>query len=509
MSANSMTVEPQDPRYDALKRSRNARFPATDADAAGRILVCGNAAETAEGLQRVITAGLRPTVRSGNHCYEDFVVNNPHGAIIDLSMHNAIDSAPSGGPIRIAPGANLGEVYTTLYKRFLVTIPGGTCATVGAGGHISGGGYGLLSRLHGLTCDWITAVDILTVDANGKVTARHVDKLHDADLFRACRGAGGGNFGVITNFYFDKLPPAPREVAETSMSIPWSSLNEAKLTKLLMVYGDYWAGRAKDPDTWGLFTIMDISPSNGGNGRVSMGLQFCNPDGTASDLTVLHEFLARFAEFNPVYNQRGGGGGGGGRRDAPAGLSQDPMQITHRPWIDATVGGGGGGGQRAKYKSAYMKESFTSAECSAVYRFMNSPDVDATGGIMAIDSYGGAANNHDRLLDTAMAQRSSVMKLQYLCYWRDEAQDASRKKFMDEFYTAIYSGPEVPEDRKGTPSGPRFEGCYMNYPDVDMLRYSFWPQLYYGTGDLYPFLQGVKKKYDPNNIFHGSMTVRA
>jgi FAD/FMN-containing dehydrogenase len=59
------------------------------------------------------------------------------------------------------------------------------------------------------------------------------------------------------------------------------------------------------------------------------------------------------------------------------------------------------------------------------------------------------------------------------------------------------------------PFGPRYEGCYMNYADADMLRYGFWPQLFFGAGDLYPFLQKVKQRYDPNNIFHSSMSVRA
>ena len=49
----------------------------------------------------------------------------------------------------------------------------------------------------------------------------------------------------------------------------------------------------------------------------------------------------------------------------------------------------------------------------------------------------------------------------------------------------------------------------MNNPDMDMTRYSFWPELYHGTTGLYPFLQRVKKKYDPNNIFHHSVTIRA
>ena len=101
------------------------------------------------------------------------------------------------------------------------------------------------------------------------------------------------------------------------------------------------------------------------------------------------------------------------------------------------------------------------------------------------------------------------MKLQYQCYWRDAEQDPIHLKFMDDLYTAIYTGPQVGPEYQGTPMGPRFEGCYMNYSDADMLRYKFWPELFYGTGELYPFLIAVKKKYDPNNVFHNSMSVRA
>ena len=66
---------------------------------------------------------------------------------------------------------------------------------------------------------------------------------------------------------------------------------------------------------------------------------------------------------------------------------------------------------------------------------------------------------------------------------------------------------------KGTPyPNDHYEGCYCNYPDKDMLAYSFWPELYFGSSNspesLYPFLQEVKRKYDPNNIFHHAMSIR-
>jgi len=143
------TISRNDPRYSTLVKGRNARFPASDADAASRIELCDNAEDVALALQRAVSEGLRPTVRSGGHCYEDFVYSNPGGVVLDVSMMG--DTTPlAGAPkYRIAAGASLGDVYTDLFKRYNVTLPGGTCGSVAAGGHISGGGYGLLSRLHG------------------------------------------------------------------------------------------------------------------------------------------------------------------------------------------------------------------------------------------------------------------------------------------------------------------------------------------------------------------------
>ena len=517
----AVTIDRKDTRFDTLKKGHNLRFPATDAEAAGRVVLCADAGQVAEALQRIVSSGLRPTVRSGGHCYEDFVANNPNGAILDISLHDAVDADPSGA-YRISPGAQLGVVYTELYKRFNRTLPAGSCYTVGSGGHISGGGYGVLSRLHGLTVDWISEVDVLTVDTNGKVVEHRATKTKNPDLLRACRGAGNGQFGIVTSFRFDKLPPAPQQVAEAGLSFSWDGMTEARFTKILTTYGDYFASRGKDPDTWGLFSGLGLSPKGSGggpgnrnSGRIGISTQFCNPDGTCRDLTVLHEFFGRFKDLGPVVtlptSLNSGNSSATIDQHDPAGeRARNFYQVNVQPWLDATISGSGsGGGSRAKYKSAYMKETFTPAECTAIYHVLTLPDVDAHGSVLAVDSYGGAVNNLDRLHDTAIAQRSSTMKLQWQSYWRDKDQDAGRMKYLDDYYTAVYTGPHVDPEHQGTPLGPGFEGCYMNYPDIDMLRYSYWPQLYYGRGDLYPFLQKVKKQYDPNNIFHSSMSIRA
>lgn len=508
----AITITHQDPRFSTLCKARNLRWPTSDAEAVRQIHLCETAEEAAESLQQIITAGLRPTIRSGGHCYEDFVVNNPDGSLLDLSLLTAPHLSGDGALYRISAGQQLGEVYLNLYKRYGVTIPAGSCYSVGAGGHISGGGYGLLSRLHGLTIDWLSAVDILTVDQQGKVTLRRVDKTRDAELFRACRGAGGGNFGVITGFLFEKLPPAPREVVSANLSFEWAKMTEDRFVTIVTTFGHYFETRGKDPDTWGLFAMMGLSHAS--TMRFGISAQFCNPDGTCNDLSPLNEFLDLFHTCSPSQEPAFLPGE---RKIPPVDPSQQAClgqhQITRRMWLDATVGGGGGGGgNRAKYKSAYMKHNFTTEEAKCLYRYLTQkvPGVDLRGSVVLVDSYGGATNRPHLTEETSIWQRNSVIKLQYISYWGKPEEDAGRLKWMQEFYSAMYSGATVDPRYASTPyPGEHYEGCYINYPDCDMLVHSFWPQLYYGEGGLYPFLQAVKRKYDPNNVFHHAMSIRA
>ena len=508
----AITVLRQDPRYNTLIKGHNIRWPANEADAVSRIEICETAEDAAAALQRIVSAGLRPTVRSGGHCYEDFVANNPGGALLDLGMLTQTNPPGKGAPYTIGTGTQLWQAYVELYKRYGVTLPGGSCGSVGAGGHISGGGYGVLSRLHGLTIDWLSAVDILTVDAKGKVIPRRVDRTHDPDLFRACRGAGGGNFGVVTSFTFDKLPQAPREVMVARISWAWADMTVERFTSILTTFGEYWETRGKDPDTWGMFAVLGVSHHSGG--RFGMTVQFCNPDGTCKDLSILTEYLDRFQTCKPT--------SGNPSQTATFGSPAPPNPgqtvcigahtMSRYDWLLAVESDiGGGSSSRAKYKSAYMKRNFTAAEAQCMYKHMTRtiPGADLRGSVVGIDSYGGAINRNGLADETAAGQRSSVIKLQYQTYWREEQDDEAHVTWIRDFYNEMYSGTNVDSRYSATPyPGDRYEGCYINYPDKDMLAYPFWPQLYYGDQGLYSFLQGVKRRYDPNNVFHHAMSIR-
>jgi FAD/FMN-containing dehydrogenase len=493
----TVTVTRSDPRYPALRRGHNLRWPLHDADAAQRILLCEDAEDTAAALQQVVTAGLRPTVRSGGHCYEDFVVNNPGGAILDVSALSRVDRDGSNGAFHLGAGVQLGNGYETLYKRFGVTLPGGVCGTVGAGGHISGGGYGPLSRLHGLSCDWVTAVNILTVDRHGKVVPLRADAASHPDLFRACRGAGGASFGLITGFEFATLPIAPREVVLARISFSWSDMTLERFTGILTTFGEYWESRGQERDTWGMYSVLELSHRSAKTFGVSV--QFCNPDGTCHDLSIMSEYLDLFSKWSSEIDRNALG-----RESARPSINQND-------WLNTcAINAGNAINRRGKYKSAYMRRGFILAEAAIIYKYLTK-DVEGTSlheASFDAHSYGGAANRRGMAEQTAISQRDSILKLQPLTYWEKPEEDAAQIKWLAEFYKELYSGPNADPQHLGTPYwSDRYQGCYINYPDADMLQYDYWPQLYYGESN-YAFLQTVKRRYDPNNIFHHAMSVR-
>src|ERR1700730_18210495 len=111
------TISRNDSRYSTLVKGRNARFPASDADRASRIELCDNAEDVALALQRAVSEGLRPTVRSGGHCYEDFVYSNPGGVVLDLSMMGDMTPVAGAPKYRIAAGGVRGDVFYDFVNR--------------------------------------------------------------------------------------------------------------------------------------------------------------------------------------------------------------------------------------------------------------------------------------------------------------------------------------------------------------------------------------------------------
>ena len=137
---------------------------------------------------------VRIVARSGGHSYAGYSTTG-NGVVVDLSRLRGIRVA--GGRATVGPGAQLIDVYSKLASRGLL-VPAGSCPSVGIAGLALGGGHGLSGRRFGLTTDNLAAATIVTADGR----ARRVDANTNEDLYWACRGGGGGNFGIVTSLTF-------------------------------------------------------------------------------------------------------------------------------------------------------------------------------------------------------------------------------------------------------------------------------------------------------------------
>ncbi len=223
---------------------------------------------------------------------------------------------------------------------------------------------------------------------------------------------------LIVDYVFDKLPPAPQEVMVSSLIFPWAEMTEEKFHQIFDAFGGYFSTRGNDPETWGLFSIIEANHKARGYLRIEV--QFCNPDGTCKDTKVLDEFLTRFDACKPSAISPAA------PVNNPPAESFGPHKMTRDLWADTGAAGGVRRGvTRAKYKSTYMQKNFSDREIGVFYKHLTRtmPGIDLSHTVVEIDSYGGAINRKEMLEETVAFQRSSIMKLQFQTYWANAAED--------------------------------------------------------------------------------------
>jgi FAD/FMN-containing dehydrogenase len=187
--------------YDQARRVWNGlinRHPAV-------IARCAGTADVVEAVR--VAREHRPavSVRGGGHQIAGSGVCDD-GLVIDLSAMKGIHVDVRARTARAQGGVTWGELDRET-QLFGLATPGGEVSTTGIGGFTLGGGMGLIMRAHGLACDSLRSVDIVTADG----TVRRASRDEHPDLFWAVRGGGRG-LGVVTSFEFDLHPLGP-EVA--------------------------------------------------------------------------------------------------------------------------------------------------------------------------------------------------------------------------------------------------------------------------------------------------------
>ena len=184
-------IGPTDARYDERRALFNAMI-----DKRPRIIAaCSDAGDVTAALDRAAEHRLAVAVRSGGHAVAGQSTNDD-GLVIDVREMKDIEVDPAARRARVGAGCTWGEFDAAAQEHGLATT-GGRVSTTGVTGLTLGGGSGWLERQHGLACDNLVAVELVTADGR-RIRA---DETQHQELLWASKG-GGGNFGVVTALEF-------------------------------------------------------------------------------------------------------------------------------------------------------------------------------------------------------------------------------------------------------------------------------------------------------------------
>ncbi|MFF4353085.1 FAD-binding oxidoreductase [Streptomyces sp. NPDC001530] len=494
-----VAVRPGDARYAELSVGVNKRWEA----APDSIQLVGSSEQVVSAVQDAVRAGKRVSVRSGGHCYADFVSHRDVDVIIDTSGMNEVAYDAARRAFSVQAGAQLGQIYEALYKGWGVTIPGGACLTVGIGGHASGGGFGLLTRRFGLVADHIEAVEMVVVDRSGavrRVVASRDPSDPNHDLWWATAGGGGGSFGIITRYWFRaagstgtdpalQLPRPPKGVLVSLLNIPWNQLDLPTFGRLVHNFADWHVdnGSVSSPFiSLAGYLLMRQGPAGG----VAL---FTQVDGTDPDADRL------LADYAAALTRDTGISASFPSRRVPW-LASTKLVGTSSPALlyDHTL--------RSAVKTAWMRRSFTDDQIAVIHRNMTRTDYANPNAAISLNG-GGGRPNEVATEATAFAHRDSAFIALYENFWVDPREDGTHIGWLRDIYSQTFAatgGYPVPGDVT--------DGCYINDPDSDITDPVWnasgvpWFTLYWKAN--YTRLQQVKARWDPTDFFRHSQSIR-
>ncbi|MEV7871914.1 FAD-binding oxidoreductase [Streptomyces sp. NPDC088124] len=455
-------VRPGDAGYATARQLYNTRYdhlkPAAVAYAAGED-------DIRECLAFARTHRTSVSIRGGGHSYAGWSSGNGR-LVIDVSRLDSLSY--TGTETRIGAGARLSAVYRALAARGR-TIPAGSCPTVGIAGLTLGGGHGVTSRAYGLTCDSLLSATVVTADGR-RLTA---DAQRNQDLFWALRGAGNGNFGIVTELRF-RTHPAP-EVVVADASWPWSK------AEALLAAWQQWG--PEQPDE--IWSALHLAAGPGGS-TPTLSLSVLSL-GTEQDLK------------NAIDRLADGPGGPGSARSVSvrrrgyeeamlgyAGCADYPEEQCGLPGTTPGRDPRGALG-RETYAAAsdFFDRSLSAAGrralTTAVEGFTRLPAAQGGGGSVALTALGGAVNRVDPGA-TAFVHRRSRMLAQYIGAWRPGIEGTRQQAWLKNAHGSM----------RRYASG----AAYQNYVDATLTD---WRAAYYGTAA--DRLSGLKRQYDPDRLF--------
>jgi FAD/FMN-containing dehydrogenase len=440
------------PTYDRVNVSFNARFHDVQPQA---IVLCATPEDVSETISFLTRQGLEIATRSGGHCFAGH--SSSRGVVVDVSPMGSV--TVSGEVASVGAGARLGAVYDALQQHGLA-IPAGTCPPVGIAGLALGGGLGILGRTYGVTSDQLARAEIVLAD--GRVV--ECDENHHADLFWALRGAGAGNFGVVTAFDL-RTVPAP-EMTNIHANWPYS-----QAVAVIDAWQE-WAPRGPDE----LAASLKVTTTGDVDQPPSVDV-YAALLGTESAAAELLDEVAVRAGKDPVsashrhmpfpgtrrfWAQLGGAEGDGGEGPAP--------EVTQPCHLFA--------------KSEFFGRPLPRDAIAALMEHFGAARLPGESRELDFMPWGGAYNRVPPDA-TAFVHRAELFQLKHAAVV-DPPATASSAEAAHRWVAGSWASVH-----------PWGSGrVFQNFADPDL---DDWADAYYGTN--YGRLVGVKARYDPANVF--------
>ena len=382
--------------------------------------------------------------RSGGHSYAGYSTTT--GLMISLADLDDVSFDASTDIVAIGGGVRNEGVYSAL-EQADATLTHGRCPTVGAAGFLLGGGIGFNMRLFGIGSDHLVATDLVTAD--GAIVS--ASPTENPDLFWACRGGGGGNFGINTEFRVRTFPAEPR----TYFWLHWPNASERLFAALL--------------------AALDAAPPTLGS-RLSLDT---SPDLPGVSIKLIGQIAGSRAEANAILD--------------PALALATPEHhevLTVDYWTAETVlldtDGPFSFHERSRFVTDPLGEDFAGVAMDWMRRWPGSGD----SGDLVLFQTGGRINDIAPEA-TAFVHRNSRWLLVVSASWSedDPADVVDRARaWQDGFYA------DLGRFARG--------GAYQNFTDPVLQD---WAEAYYGTN--LPRLRAIKRAVDPDNVFRFAQSI--
>jgi FAD binding domain/Berberine and berberine like len=389
------------------------------------------------------------TVKGGGHSAAGYCLNGG-GVVLDMSLLSDVELDEDNKILRVGLGARWAKVYDYLQDSGTGLIPvGGGCLTVGLGGFLLGGGYSFTSRSYGMGCDNLLSVDLVTPDGVLHHLHDGASKKLEKDLWWACRGGGGGNFGVAVAVELQLHKPNQPTMLVGEITYPLADAQQVigaynkwtqKLPNEMAAYG--YLGNHPDPAH-----PVDPIPSF----RITAVYNGAHADGIDLLLPMLRLPSTKVEFYDmalPLWEDRIG--------------------------TSTLVGD-----RQAYIRSGILPVGGMTTDVIDIYqRFMaEAPSPDS----FVVWTHGGGKISAVKPKDTAFVHREPGFIYELKSIWTGPADARKNIEWAYHFGEAL---------------APHFRGAYANYIDPLLAD---WPEKYYG--DNYTRLKRIKREVDPHGIF--------